>query len=742
MSSNTDTKPVGLKPGQVAAGWLLFLTFLHTIPSPFYLVMLVGLVPTAALLAGGLASLWIGDRQSLFMGIWLSGPAVLFGALYYWIAWFLSKWICLIQQGSRRTVMLVTVVVALLLMTLAPVYTIAGGSRTSFFNLTQLLMQFKIPTGVLIGYAAALMAVLTGLVLAQHTPDGLSLLPSRYPAWLVPGPRVMAGCVVVAVLTIPLLTVYNNRAWMICEARAHAGQAWAQVCMARALTARLPRVRSDVSAETWYERAAAQGHRGAILELLQMTRSPETKIKWWRVLAEAGDASAQFDLFALLQRQGDTAERRQEAFVWLVKAADHDHPQAQVELGQYYWNGKESGGIYEDTVARDREKAREWWERAAARGNVAAMKELAWRYEKGADGFPVNPRRAGELWGAIAKSMDQGLEGVEGDRQTATEYRQRAAASTALQRDAERGVPEAQIELGNRLLDAESPSREDKEQGLGLLERAAEQGDVETQYNLGSMYMFGRNGAQKDLERGRKWWDRAVEQNYVRALEYVADAHVTGQYGYPVDFLKAKAQFEVLVAAYRDGRYGVAPDPRKEQYFASALQDVNRRMGRVGGTYQPMEDLRAKAQAGDGEAQYQLGKQLLESYSMEAHREAVEWWNKAASHGHHEAQFELVKYYEHGTSFVPQDHRRVVELLEQATEGKHPKAMLALALAYEKGRYGLPQDLPKAKALYEEILEAGDKNLYGWNAEERFLNMPRARLKYLTRMVESQRGSE
>jgi len=195
------------------------------------------------------------------------------------------------------------------------------------------------------------------------------------------------------------------------------------------------------------------------------------------------------------------------------------------------------------------------------------------------------------------------------------------------------------------------------------------------------------------------------------------------------------------VAAYRDGRDGVAPDPRKAQYWESALQDVNRRMSRGGGTYLPMEELRAKAQAGDGDAQYQLGKQLLESSSMDAHRDAVEWWNKAASHGHHEAQYELVKYYERGTSFVQQDHRRVVELLEQAAGGKHPKAMLALALAYEKGRYGLPQDLPKAKALYEEILEAGEKNRYGWNVEERFLNMPRVRLHYLTRMIESRSGS-
>ena len=741
MTSNTDMKPVRFASGQGPARWLLFLSFLHSVPSPFYLIMVAGLVPTAALAAGGLASLWVGDRESLFMGMWLSGPALVYGVMYYWIAGFLSKWICLIRQRSRRTVVLVTVVVALLLMTLAPVYTIAGERPTSFISLAPLLMQFKIPTGFLLGYAAVLLVVLTGLVLAQHTPGGWSLLVSRYPAWLIPGTRVIAGCMAVAVVAVPVLTVYKNRAWLICEPRAHAGQAWAQVCLARALAAPLPRVRSDISAEAWYERAAAQGHTGAIRELLQLTRNRDTQMKWWRVLAEAGDVRAQFELFALLRRHGDTAERRKEAFVWLVRAANQDHPQAQFELGQYYWNGQESGGVYADTVARDRDKAREWWERAAARGNTAAMKELAWRYEQGADGFPVDPRRAGELWGRLAKSPDEGPEGAQGDQVVATDYRERAAANTALQRDAERGVPAAQIELGNRLLESENPSPTDVEQGLAWLERAAEQGDVETQYTLGSLYVFGRHGVQRDLEKGRKWWDRAVAQNHVRALEYVADAHVTGQYGYPVDFLKAKAQFEVLVVAYRDGRHGVAADPRQAQYWESALQDVNRRMDRVGGTYQSTGDLRARAEAGDAAAQYQLGKQLLESPSMEAHKEAIDWWNKAASRGHHEAQFELVKYYERGSSVVPQDHRRVVELLEQATQGKHPKAMLALGLAYEQGRYGLPQDYAKAKALYEEILEAGEKNLYGWNAEERFLNMPRTRLKYVTRMAEAQKGS-
>ncbi len=155
-------------------------------------------------------------------------------------------------------------------------------------------------------------------------------------------------------------------------------------------------------------------------------------------------------------------------------------------------------------------------------------------------------------------------------------------------------------------------------------------------------------------------------------------------------------------------------DRKKAAHWISALRDVDRRIASVGGNYLPMEQLRVSAEAGDAEAQYRLGVQLLESYSRDAHAEAVEWWIRAADLGHHEAQYRLVSYYNHGDRFVEKDHRRVVELLEQATAGKHPQAMLALALAHEKGRYGLARDLGSARDLYAEIVAAGENDLYGW----------------------------
>ncbi|MFQ5992575.1 MAG: tetratricopeptide repeat protein, partial [Nitrospiraceae bacterium] len=716
------------RPGVVAARWLLLVTFLHTVPSFFYFAIIIGFVPTVALLVGSVVSLLIGDGESFAMGVMFGVPALLYCGLYYLIARFLSKRIFLLQRNSQRTGVLLVIVGALLLMTLAPVYTIAGHSGGAPLNIIQLWQGFQPSTEGLIAYATVLALVLTTLAFAQHSPGSLAWPWTRYGARLIPGRHVTAWVVIFAVLVTGSLTVYQNRAWMICKPLAHAGQAWAQVCLARAMQARPGSARSDVSAVTWYERAAAQGNVAAIRELVKITRAPGPRTKWLRVLAERGEPDSQFELFQLLVRKGRSADQLDEAFSWLQEAAGDDHAEAQFELGWYYFHGKERGGRYRFGVTRDRRMARKWWERAAALGSGSAMNELAWRYEQGADEFPVDTEQAGELYEKIASGLERGRYGFKADPKNAADYRERAAAIGSLQRNADRGDFEAQVDLGTRLLRSKDPDKGGKEQGIAWLEKAAEQGHVETQYQLGKIFIFGHHGVTTDFERGRKWWDRAAEQNHVRTLQYVADAHLSGRYGYQVDLLKAKAQLEVLVAAYRHGRYGVTPDQRKAQHWESALKDIERRIAKLGGTYRPMQDLRARAEAGDPEAQYRLGQQLLESYSSDAQKEAMDWWNKAAANGQHEAQFKVAMYSKRGSRFMPKNHRRVVEFLGLAAEGKHPKAMLELGLAYEKGRYGLQRDFHEAKALYEELVQAGESNRYGWNLDEGFLKMVRIRL--------------
>ncbi len=213
------------------------------------------------------------------------------------------------------------------------------------------------------------------------------------------------------------------------------------------------------------------------------------------------------------------------------------------------------------------------------------------------------------------------------------------------------------------------------------------------------LFVIGRDGVDQDLPRGRQWWDRAAALGHVPTLRYVADARVSGTYGYPIDFARARDEFAVLAEAFGSGSHGVEADPGQAQHWRSALRDVERKIADLGTDYRPMDELRERAQAGDPQAQYQL-----------------------------------VPYYERGDRFVPRDHARVVELLQQAAAGKHPQAMWTLGLAYEKGRFGLARDLRKAGELYREILTAQAGDPYGWRQEERFYSMVRVRIGAVERM--------
>jgi hypothetical protein len=56
----------------------------------------------------------------------------------------------------------------------------------------------------------------------------------------------------------------------------------------------------------------------------------------------------------------------------------------------------------------------------------------------------------------------------------------------------------------------------------------------------------------------------------------LAPAYQNGRFDYPVDLLKSKALVELLVAAYRDGVYGVDRNAQKERYWTDQLKYFDR----------------------------------------------------------------------------------------------------------------------------------------------------------------------
>jgi TPR repeat protein len=156
--------------------------------------------------------------------------------------------------------------------------------------------------------------------------------------------------------------------------------------------------------------------------------------------AKQGDTLSMVDL-ALMYQDGRGVERDYvKAREWWEKAAAKDWTTAMTGLGQLYQSGL---GVEKDYV-----KARELYEKAAARGDARAMTRLGQLYAKG-DGVPKDYAKAREwLEKASDKGEAQGIVtlawlyqsglGVEKDDAKAHELHEKAAA---------RGDPYAQAQL-------------------------------------------------------------------------------------------------------------------------------------------------------------------------------------------------------------------------------------------------------------------------------------------------------
>jgi TPR repeat protein len=100
-----------------------------------------------------------------------------------------------------------------------------------------------------------------------------------------------------------------------------------------------------------------------------------------RASAEAGDASAQFNLGKAYEYGNGVLKNDESAVKWYRKAADQGNPDAENRLGVMYRLGQ--------GVSRDKEEAVRWYHKAAMQQNPQAMFNLGASYYNG-DGVEVD----------------------------------------------------------------------------------------------------------------------------------------------------------------------------------------------------------------------------------------------------------------------------------------------------------------------------------------------------------------
>src|SRR5512147_1351128 len=100
-----------------------------------------------------------------------------------------------------------------------------------------------------------------------------------------------------------------------------------------------------------------------------------TALREWRLLAEQGDALAQYNLGVLYRKGRGVPQDDVQARQWYAKAALQRQPQAQYHLGTLYFNG--------DGVPKDYQQALRWFRLAADQGEALAQTRIAIMYDDG-----------------------------------------------------------------------------------------------------------------------------------------------------------------------------------------------------------------------------------------------------------------------------------------------------------------------------------------------------------------------
>jgi hypothetical protein len=192
--------------------------------------------------------------------------------------------------------------------------------------------------------------------------------------------------------------------------------------------------------------------------------------------------------------------------------------------------------------------------------------------------------------------------------------------------------------------------RDDAEAAKWFLQ-AAQQDHIEAQYTLGIMYEKGE-GVPRDDDHAYKWFSMAARQGYARA--------------------------RVMLESDKWVSYAQARLPKGSQPQPGGdAPDV---------THEQIEEYTRKAEAGDVDAQYNLG--IIHYHGEGVPRnfeEALVWFLKAAEQNDADAQYNLGFMYGRGEG-VKKDHDQSVAWFTKAAEQGHTGAQEILEKMVRKAR--------------------------------------------------------
>lgn len=122
--------------------------------------------------------------------------------------------------------------------------------------------------------------------------------------------------------------------------------------------------------------------------------------------------------------------------------------------------------------------------------------------------------------------------------------------------------------------------------------------------------------------------------------------------------------------------------------------------------------LRRRAEAGDANAQYELGCKYYDGAGVEqSYAEALKWYHKAAAQGNNSGLCDTGYCYRNGYA-VKKDYAKALPYYRQAADQGCPTGAYWLAHAYEHAE-GVKKNLGLARRWYQVAIQRGDADAPG-----------------------------
>ncbi len=315
---------------------------------------------------------------------------------------------------------------------------------------------------------------------------------------------------------------------------------------------RLQREGNPTGALAMMKEVAALGQRRAVFlvgHLLSEAGQPEEAVKWYRRAADAGWATAAYNLGVCYAIGKGVAKDAVESTRWYERAAELGFHEAALVRGTMWANG--------EGCERSAAKALEWWRRAAAAGLPRAMFYVGECHRTG-EGTPQDETEAigWYLRGLAREEAELPVKRIEalcaqlqeraqaGELPAAGRLGQLHLEGRGVAKDLEAAirwlsvacdeVPEAACELADCYRTA-TGVEEDLEEAVRLYEVAALGGNATAQHSLAYARAEGIGGPVDEAEAIR-WYRAAAEQGRLDSLD---DLGITLQRSDPAGSLSA-----------------------------------------------------------------------------------------------------------------------------------------------------------------------------------------------------------